>query len=149
MNRVVPEFLAQADGLERHGNCILLLGATNRPWDMDEAALRGGRFGEQFYVPLPDTAAREQILRLNLDGIPREPGVDLHRFAVALEGYSGADIATLCVRATDYPFQRQIATGEDALVLEQDLQGALRAVKPSVTTEMLDRYRRFAEGSSR
>ena len=146
MNRVIPEFLAQVDGLERHKNAILLLGATNRPWDMDEAALRPGRFGEKFYVGLPDAAAREQILRFNLDGVPMEDGIDLKALAERLDGYSGADIFGICVKATDLPFHRQIRSGADATVTASDLDQAARDVHPTVSASDLVRYRKFLEG---
>lgn len=145
MNRVIPEFLAQVDGLDPKENCILLMGATNRPWDIDEAALRTGRFGERFFVGLPELAAREQILHANLDGIPMEAGVDLHAVAVQLEGYSGADIAGLCIKATDFPFRRQIRSGADAVVTRSDVSQAVGEVSPTVTASMLERYRRFEE----
>jgi transitional endoplasmic reticulum ATPase len=147
MNRVVPEFLSQVDGLDPKVNCILLMGATNRPWDMDEAAMRTGRFGEKFYVGLPDAAAREQILHYNLDGIPMEKSVDFHALAVKLDGYSGADITGVCIKATDYPFQRQIGSGAETLLTAADLDQGIKEVPPSVNQAMLDRYRRFAEGS--
>ena len=147
MNRVVPEFLSQVDGLDPKVNCILLMGATNRPWDMDEAAMRTGRFGEKFYVGLPDPAAREQILHFNLDGIPMEPGVDFRLLAEKLDGYSGADIAGVCIKATDFPFRRQIGTGAETLLTVADLEQAIREVPPSVSQSMLERYRKFAEGS--
>jgi len=147
MNRVVPEFLSQVDGLDPKVNCILLMGATNRPWDMDEAALRTGRFGEKFYVGLPDAAAREQMLHFNLDGIPMESGVDFHALALKLDGYSGADIAGVCIKATDYPFRRQIRSGAEATVTIADLEQAIKEVPPTVNAAMLDRYRRFAGGS--
>ncbi len=147
MNRVVPEFLSQVDGMDPKVNCILLMGATNRPWDMDEAALRTGRFGEKFYVGLPEAPAREQILRLNLDGIPIEQGIDLHAIAEKLDGYSGADIVGMCIKATDFPFQRQISSGEEAVLTSQDLDHALAETQPSVTPAMLERYRKFADGA--
>jgi transitional endoplasmic reticulum ATPase len=145
MNRVIPEFLSQVDGMDSKVNCILLMGATNRPWDMDEASLRTGRFGEKFFVGLPDSEAREQILHLNLDGIPIEPGVDLHEVARRLDGYSGADIVGVCIKATDFPFQRQIRSGAEATLMSQDIERAMKEVAPSVTVSMLERYRRFAE----
>ncbi len=147
MNRVVPEFLSQVDGLDPKTNCILLMGATNRPWDMDEAAMRTGRFGEKFYVGLPDAAAREQILQFNLDGIPMEPSVDYRVLAEKLAGYSGADIAGVCTKATDLPFRRQIGSGAETILTLEDLETAIREVPPSVSESMLERYRKFAEGS--
>ena len=145
MNRVIPEFLAQIDGVDGSKNAILLLGATNRPWDMDEAALRTGRFGERFYVSLPNAEARGQILHFNLDGIPMADDVDLADFANMLEGYSGADIVGICREATDYPFHRQIRSGAETVLMRDDLDRARGEMKPSVTQTQLDRYRRFGE----
>ncbi len=145
MNRVVPEFLSQVDGLDPKVNCILLMGATNRPWDMDEAALRTGRFGEMIYVGLPDAAAREQILHFHLDGIPMASDIDLPALAARLDGFSGADIAGVCIKATDFPFQRQIRSGADTILTKEDLDRAAAEVVPSVTQAMLERYRKFAE----
>jgi SpoVK/Ycf46/Vps4 family AAA+-type ATPase len=145
MNRVIPEFLSQVDGLESNKNTILLLGATNRPWDMDEAALRTGRFGEKFYVGLPDIDAREQILHIELDGIPIEPGIDFREFAGLLDGYSGADIVGVCRKATDYPFQRQIRSGADTILTKSDLNRAIQEVLPSTDTRMLEKYRQFTK----
>jgi transitional endoplasmic reticulum ATPase len=147
MNRVVPEFLSQVDGLDPKVNCILLMGATNRPWDMDEAAMRTGRFGEKFYVGLPDPEAREQILHFNLDGIPLPADLDFHALAEKLEGYSGADITGVCIKATDFPFQRQIRSGADTILTMADLEQAIQQVSPSVNASMLERYRRFSERS--
>jgi transitional endoplasmic reticulum ATPase len=146
MNRVVPEFLSQVDGLDPKVNCILLMGATNRPWDMDEAALRTGRFGEKFYVGLPDAAARKLILHFNLDGIPSAPDVDIPSLAERLDGYSGADIAGVCIKATDLPFQRQIRSGSEAILTREDMDRAVIEVPASVNQAMLERYKRFAEG---
>ncbi len=145
MNRVIPEFLAQVDGLERHDNMLLLLGATNRPWDMDEAALRPGRFDALIYVPLPDQAARYKMIESNLKEVPRADDIDLAEFAQRLAGYSGADIKGLSEAVTDAPYQRQIETGQAQVVTVGDLEAALERVKPSVDEKMLARYGRYQE----
>jgi transitional endoplasmic reticulum ATPase len=147
MNRVIPEFLAQLDGVEKNQNSILLVGATNRPWDMDEAALRTGRFGEQFYVGLPDLAAREQILSLHLSGVPGSETLDVRMLAEKLEGYSGADISGVCLKATDLPFRREIDSSRPESVTQGDLERAIREVQPSVDHNQLNRYERFRAAS--
>ena len=143
MNRVIPEFLAQVDGLEgRHGG-LLLLGATNRPWDMDEAALRPGRFGELIYVPLPDVAARRQIVAGAIKGIPMAPEVDIEVLATQTDGYSGADIVGLCERAKDCPYEREILTQVPQRLEVEDLAEARRGVGPSVTAAHLAKFEKF------
>jgi len=145
MDRVIPEFLAQVDGLEKRENMLLLLGATNRPWDMDEAALRPGRFDELIYVPLPDKPARLKILEINLKDVPAEPDVTLDDLAGRLEGYSGADIKGFTAVLTDYPYQRQIETGREQAVTIQDVESALGRVRPSVSDRMLARYEQYRQ----
>lgn len=143
MNRVIPEFLSQVDGLEKRENLLLLLGATNRPWDMDEAALRPGRFDELVYVPLPDEKARYKMLEDSFKDVPKTSDIDLGQLAEQLEGYSGADIKGFTEAVTDYPYQRQIETGEEQIVTSKDTENALQRVKPSVDANMLARYEKF------
>jgi SpoVK/Ycf46/Vps4 family AAA+-type ATPase len=145
MKRVIPEFLQQWQGLKDEKVPLLLLGATNRPWDLDDASLRPGRFDRLIYVDLPDAEARLQILESNLTGVPMA-GVDLRGLASGLEGYSGADVVAICLRAIDAAFERQIATRQDTEVMMTDLLSAAHEVKPSVTEKMLARFRNFKEG---
>lgn len=143
MNRVIPEFLSQVDGLEKRENTLLLLGATNRPWDMDEAALRPGRFDELIYVPLPDEKARLKIVQNSLEGVPKAGDVHPDELAARLEGYSGADIKGFAEIMTDFPYRRQIETGDEQVVTGADIEKALRKVKPSVNAKMLARYEKY------
>ena len=145
MDRVIPEFLAQVDGLEKRDTMLLLLGATNRPWDMDDAALRPGRFDELIYVPLPDRAARLRILENNLEDVPRAEEVLLEDLAERLDGYSGADIKGFTAVLTDYPYQRQIEAGGEQVVTAEDVEKALKRVKPSVTAKSLSRYEKYRQ----
>jgi len=150
MDRVIPEFLSQLDGLGSDAACLLLLGATNRPWDVDEAALRAGRFGRAIYVGLPDLAARRAILQKTLDGIPTADDVDLDELTQELDGYSGADIAGprgVIDTATDFPYERAIDGEAEAALTRDDLHRALAIVKPTVSSDMLARYNVFAQQS--
>ena len=145
MNRVIPEFLAQVDGLETGESTLLLLGATNRPWDMDEAALRTGRFGELIYVGLPDLPARLWMVQHALAGVPTAEDIDLDKLAQRLDGYSGADIAGLVEKAKDRPYEREIQAGQPSRLEGADIDAALAATRPSVTAAMLARYDKFRQ----
>ena len=79
MDRLIPEFLSLVDGVEGRRGSVLLLGACNRPWDMDEAALRPGRFNELIYVGPPDATARAAILAKELEGVPVAPSLSCSR----------------------------------------------------------------------
>ena len=146
MNRVIPEFLSQVDGMQGRHSGLLLLGATNRPWDMDEAALRTGRFGELIYVPLPDLEARRRIIAMNLTGIPLAEDVDLDELAVRTEGYTGADLEGLCERAKDAPYEREIATGEGQCLEFADILSVMDGMRLSVSKGMMAKYEKFRHG---
>lgn len=146
MNRVIPEFLSQVDGLQGQASGLLLLGATNRPWDMDEAALRPGRFDELIFVPLPDLVARRQILADALAGIPLAEEIDIDALASETEGHSGADLVALCEVAKDAPYEREINSGSPQQMEVGDVTAAFDRVRPSVSKSQLARYRKFQQG---
>jgi len=147
MNRVIPEFLAQVDGVTGQHQGLLLLGATNRPWDMDEAALRTGRFGELIYVPLPDAPARRAIIGYRLEGLPLGDDIDLDLLAEKTAGLSGADLVGLCEIAKDAPYEREIETGVPQSLDMADVDAALQRVRPSVPPSLLKRYEKFRDES--
>ncbi|RVW45470.1 ATPase family AAA domain-containing protein 1-A [Vitis vinifera] len=98
------EFMAAWDGLRSKDNQrIIILGATNRPFDLDEAVIR--RLPRRIYVDLPDAENRMKILRIFLASENIEPGFQFDKLANATEGYSGSDLKNLCVAAAYRPVQ--------------------------------------------
>src|SRR3954463_568986 len=141
MQRVVPQILQGVEGFDRKaGRPVLLMGATNVPWQLDPAVLRPGRFDEKIYIPPPDLAARRKMLDLYLSKRPVAGDVDLDALAARLEGYSGADIKYLCDRAATVPFLRSVASGEEGEITADVLADVLADTPPSVTAEMLKRF---------
>lgn len=143
MNRVVPQFLAELDGMAGKHPGLLLIGATNVPWMIDDAALRPGRFDEKVYVPLPDLAARQRILELNLKDRPLAPDVDLPALAERLAGYSGADIVHVCRRACERPFLEAVTVGTRREVGVGDFEVVMGEVKASVNARELKKYEQW------
>jgi transitional endoplasmic reticulum ATPase len=144
-NRVVCQFLAEIGGFEPLENVLLLLGASNRPWSIDEGVFRTGRFDEKIFVGLPDAAAREQILKRHLKDVPLSPEIDLAEMSRRLEGYTGSDIvgiASACKRAG---FRRQVAGQENAVVLPSDVEEAVGRIPKSVTPQLMKKYEAFEE----
>ncbi|XP_054921715.1 katanin p60 ATPase-containing subunit A-like 1 isoform X2 [Dermacentor andersoni] len=95
--RVKSELLIQMDGItnnEDPAKVVMVLAATNFPWDIDEALRR--RLEKRIYIPLPNSAGREALLRINLKDVEVCPGLDINIIAERLEGYSGADITNVC-----------------------------------------------------
>ena len=98
MARFVATFLTKVDGFKKSETCkmLLLIAATNRPWALDSAMLRGGRFDTQIYVGVPDQKAREFMVNKSMKNLPLAHDVDLQKLAKALEGFGGGDIVAIC-----------------------------------------------------
>ena len=145
MNRVVPELLAQMQGIETEENTVVCIAATNRPWDIDSAFLRSGRFGSKVYVPLPDGKAREQIVRNALANAPKAEDVSYAEIASKTAGYNGADMHELCEAAKIFAIEREIKTRKRSSLSMEDILRAINEVRSSVMKEdivAMDRYRK-------
>lgn len=135
MERSIPEFLAQMQGVGESSNKerILVIGATNKPWRLDGAFLRPGRFDEKIYVPLPDEKARRKMFDLRMEGIPMEEDIDFDYIVNITDGYNGADIDYLCEKAKESVIQRVVNDHDSNEVLTKaDFDKALKCVKSSV-----------------
>ncbi|MBO5773390.1 MAG: AAA family ATPase [Clostridia bacterium] len=135
MERSVPEFLAQMQGVgaSEERNKILIIGATNKPWKLDGAFLRPGRFDEKIYVPLPDEKSRRNIIDGRLIGVPTEEDLDVEKFVGLTEGYNGADVDYLCEKAKENAIRRVILDANESKKLKsEDFERALITLKSSV-----------------
>ncbi|MFB6157280.1 MAG: AAA family ATPase [Haloferacaceae archaeon] len=135
--RVVSQLLTELDGLSARGE-VAVLAATNRPDSIDPALLRPGRIEKRVEVPLPDAAARAEILGIHLDGAPTS-GVDLEALATATAGYTGSDLAGVVREAgllamEDYLRDRDfdVDTAEGLVVEQSHLRRAVEQTRPSV-----------------
>jgi len=140
-HRVASQLLAEMDGIEDLNN-VVVVGATNRPDLLDPAVLRPGRFDRLIYVPPPDEKARLQILKIYTAKMPLADDVSLEEIASMTEGYSGADLESLCREAALSTIRRG---AEPEIVTRQDFQEALRIVKPSLSPHMLKEYEKIGE----
>ena len=141
----VNEFLQQIDGFAGRNPNLLLLGATNRPWDIDSAATRSGRFSQKIYLPLPDAPAREFMIRKNMKDVPVEDGFSIKDIVEKTENYSGADIEELCDRAKDEPLLKAIATDTIVKITNKDFDDILAVMPPSVTPKEIARFDAYNE----
>lgn len=142
--RIVAEFLSQTQSIGGESdNAVLLMGATNEPWAIDPAALRPGRFDELIYVGLPDYAARLRLLELNLRERPLAAGLHLDALAELTEGYSGADIAYICTKASERAFLDAVEMNWVRSIELSDFKAVLDSRQPSVTPEQLRKYEAF------
>jgi SpoVK/Ycf46/Vps4 family AAA+-type ATPase len=128
--QTVNEFLAQLDGFSTDNQGVLVLAATNMPWDVDPAMKRPGRFARQVFVAPPDEAARAAIVDLNLVDAPHE-GVDASAVARATLHFSGADIEGVVELAKEYALEDHITRGIERSIGQADLLRAVSASRAS------------------
>ncbi len=107
--RVVGQFLAELDGLETLTG-VTVLAATNRPDMVDPALLRPGRFDRVVQIALPTQAERLAILRVHVKDKPIAASVNLETLAANTEGFTGADLGSLCDRAAMQAVRQKIAS---------------------------------------
>lgn len=145
MQRVVNQILTEVDGVGS-GGCILFIGATNEPWNVDSAMQRPGRFDKRVYVGLPDAETRQHIFESNLHGVPLADDIECPLFAEKSVGHSGADIAGICRQTREQVFAEAVASGNERRITKADVLRTLALTKPSVTQEQLDMYEAFKNG---
>ena len=139
--RMVNQLLAELDGVHADNESVLVLGATNAPWDVDPALRRPGRFDRVVFVPPPDLAAREAILAIALRERPVGE-VDLALIARRTPRFSGADLRHLVEVASERPLTDALKTGNIRPITTTDLVAALERVRPT-TVEWLETARRY------
>jgi transitional endoplasmic reticulum ATPase len=146
MQRVVPQILQELEGFDRVGaRALLFVGATNKPWMLDEAMLRPGRLDSKIYVGLPDAPARFRLLELYFGDRPLMEDVDFGELCDRLDGYSGADIKNISQRAAQLPFMEAIAGKDARAISREDIMMVIEATPPSVNPADLVRYDKFTE----
>ncbi|CAF1051450.1 unnamed protein product [Rotaria sordida] len=143
--RIKTEFLVQIDGASTQGDeRILLIGATNRPQELDSAARR--RFVKRIYIPLPDLPARKSIIsNLLKDQKHTLTDNDMEHICTLTDGFSGADMHSLCHDAALGPIRDihdiELLTSEEVRGISvDDFIKSLKAIRPSVSEGDLKQY---------
>ncbi|XP_057369080.1 fidgetin-like protein 1 isoform X2 [Daphnia carinata] len=145
--RIKTEFLVQLDGATTsQEDRLLVVGATNRPQELDEAARR--RLVKRLYIPLPEFAARKQIIHLLMAeqrNVLDEDETDL--ICRQTDGYSCADMTNLCKEAAYGPIRsialsdiEHISPDQVRPITKEDFDAALCQVRASVSSQDLELY---------
>ncbi|XP_039965859.1 spastin isoform X1 [Bactrocera neohumeralis] len=151
--RLKTEFLVEFDGLPGNpeGDRIVVLAATNRPQELDEAALR--RFTKRVYVSLPDIDTRELLLSRLLEKQGSPLGTEaLRRLAKLTDGYSGSDLTALAKDAALEPIRELNMEQVKCLdisamrsITENDFQNSLKRIRRSVASQSLNSYEKWSQ----
>jgi cell division protease FtsH len=144
-DQTLNQLLVELDGFEG-AHQVVVMGASNRIQDLDQALLRPGRFDRQMLVPPPDLKGRIAILEVHTRDKPLAPGVDLSQVARQTSGLTGAELANVCNEAAIFAGRRS-----DAYISQADFDGALERVvaglqQRKVLTEKERRILSYHEG---
>ena len=141
------------------GQIRIIVAATNRPWILDSAVKRGGRFDTQIYVPLPDYDARHKLISIALGKdksvktrleIPCASDVTVEWLTEKFEGYAGADIKAACRQIINRPLRREIMSYAEHkqltndCITRQDCEEVMSKYINSITDEMLFMFDAYA-----
>ncbi|KAF9911667.1 AAA ATPase cdc48 [Linnemannia zychae] len=151
-DRVLNQILTEMDGMNAKKN-VFVIGATNRPDQIDGALLRPGRLDQLIYIPLPDEASRLAVLKSTLRKSPVSTEIDLTHIAKATHGFSGADLTEICQRAcklairenieADIRKERERKERGDEEAMEEDDEDAV----PELTRAHFEEAMKFARRS--
>ena len=148
MSRFVATFLTKVDGFKKSETCkmLLLIAATNRPWALDSAMVRGGRFDTQIYVGVPDKKAREFLVNKAMKNLPLEENVDLDEIAAALEGFGGGDIVAACDKIRLEAYKRSVRMGSKQNITRDDCDAILANVHNHISDEEMKKLEAYRNG---
>ncbi|EIE22784.1 AAA-domain-containing protein [Coccomyxa subellipsoidea C-169] len=148
--RLKTQFLIEFDGVANGSERIVVIGATNRPQELDDAVRR--RLVKRIYIPMPDADARRELLKHLLRGQPvRLSRADMERVVTATSKYSASDLAALCREAAIIPI-RELGQAVTTVSADQvrhmelrDFGEALQSIRPSVNQEQLHRFDQWTQ----
>ena len=146
--QIRSELLRQIQGLDAYGkendNILFLIAATNKPWEIDPAFVRPGRFGTRIFVGLPDDAARRYMIESRLNKIKASGvvtianDININAIVAATENFNGADIGNLLDEVQEVSIMRS-ATGKAKTISQLDFKNVLSRTTSSVQKKDLER----------
>jgi katanin p60 ATPase-containing subunit A1 len=136
---------SDADDVVSAAKTVMVLAATNRPQDLDEALRR--RLEKRIYIPLPTAVGLKRLFDINLKGLKIDSDVKFEKLVKKIKGYSGADMANLCRDAAMMPMRKKILEGKlsvteianiapdeiDIPITQTDFEEAIKNTQPSVS----------------
>ena len=149
MSRFVATFLTKVDGFKPIENkMMLLIAATNRPWALDSAMTRGGRFDTQIYVGVPDKKAREFLVNKALGNLPLADDVKIEELVDRFEGFGGGDITAACDKIRLSAYKRSVKMGGMQCISVEDCENVLKGITNNISAEELARFEAYKNGES-
>ncbi len=132
MRMAINQMLYEMDGVEANNENVLVIAATNAPWDVDPALRRSGRFSKSIYIPEPDLKSRMAILKLHAKKRPIEKHIAWFRLALATWGYSAADLKAVVDEAAAIPWREALKGKPKRKIRTSDFIQAIKKKKSSL-----------------
>lgn len=148
-NDLVPQILAEMQGVGSSSDdtMILVIAATNKPWSIDSAFMRPGRFDEKIYIPLPDFEARKKIFEIQLSKLPHEDNFDYELLAKLTEGCNGADVKEVCEKLKMSAINDSITIGIEQTIGMDDIEKIKNCIKSSVKQDEIEKLYNFQKNN--
>eukprot|EP01118_Nematostelium_gracile_P002897 TRINITY_DN1331_c0_g1_i1.p1 TRINITY_DN1331_c0_g1~~TRINITY_DN1331_c0_g1_i1.p1 ORF type:complete len:289 (+),score=82.02 TRINITY_DN1331_c0_g1_i1:363-1229(+) len=137
IQRTLMELLNQMDGFDTLGKVKMIM-ATNRPDVLDPALLRPGRLDRKIEIPLPNEAARTDILKIHASGVTKKGEIDFEAVVKLSEGFNGADMRNVCTEAGMFAIR-----AERDYVIDEDFMKAVRKVSDAKKLETTLNYEKI------
>jgi transitional endoplasmic reticulum ATPase len=144
---IVDQLLQEMDGMSGRNDDVLIFAATNVPWNVDPAFRRPGRFDRVIFVPPPDEPARVEILRRHSERLPGGETIDVAALARQTPLMTGADLKSLCERASERSLARSLDTGTIHPVTMEEFERELKQMQTSAS-EWMATARNYARYSN-
>jgi SpoVK/Ycf46/Vps4 family AAA+-type ATPase len=144
---LVDQLLQELDSMGAENKDLLVLGATNAPWDVDDALQRPGRLGRRIFVPPPDATARQHLIETALKERPQQD-IDVKHLARKTPLFSGADLASVIEQAIDGAIEDSLESEDEVALTMAHFEQALSEIRPS-TLDWLQRAQNYVEFSNR
>lgn len=133
------------DGIEALKD-VTVLAATNQPEALDLALLRPGRFDKLLYVAPPDLAGRTSILRIQSQKRTFAPSLDISELARLTDGYSGAELVSICNEASRKVYEECKAAGTFRAIGMEDFKEAIGRIPKQITEDVVRRFTEWGSG---
>ncbi|MBS3067310.1 AAA family ATPase [Candidatus Micrarchaeota archaeon] len=130
---MIAQLLIEIDQIDKKNENVLVLGATNAPWFIDDALKRSGRFGKLIYVSPPDGASREALFKMYLKDIPVEKNLNHKKFSKQTWHFSCADVQAVCEAAAEAAYTQSLKSGKEAPVTNNLIDEAIRKERSDLT----------------
>lgn len=144
---LVTQILVEMQGIgsSSDGNILLVIAATNKPWLIDSAFLRPGRFDELIYIPLPDEEARRKMFQLKFAKMPMADNIDYDCVVNISEGFNGADITEFVEKVKQIAINKSIESKQEHIIDMNDILEVGKNMHSSIVDDEIDKIIEFKE----